>query len=56
MTEAEFVQQQRTIEGLLKRSKELIAEAVELERRALEWRIDLLNAAQQEPWFGEAND
>lgn len=56
MTEVEFEERKALMRATIRRHERTITEA----RKQIEWCEDELmrafNAAQQEPWFGEAND
>jgi len=56
MTEAEFEAKKAGLRSKIQAARQQQAESAALERLLEDKLIEVMGAAQQEPWFGEAND
>jgi hypothetical protein len=56
VTEGSFTQQKNRIRGLIAENEKRIAQARDQIAYYEHELVELMGAAQQEPWWGEAND
>lgn len=56
MTEGSFIQEKNRLRNGIAAQQAIIQKAHEQIKFYEDWLIDLMDAAQQEPWWGEAND